>query len=189
MCTSPPVPSIRETSSAFRDHLPSPNSPAPPLRANLSKFARVAELADALASGASARKGVGVQVPPRARERNRAGQREIVGRLCAFTPPRGAAPTRDMRVKSGGIAAGHRHACRRGGETSVWMPVVRHGRKARPFRMTIGGRALHPRGAGSPAERTGGGSSALCSPSSVSTTSSKTSSSDPRTRQSQWCAT
>lgn len=33
----------------------------------LFKFARVAELADALASGASARKGVGVQVPPRAR--------------------------------------------------------------------------------------------------------------------------
>ena len=31
-------------------------------------LARVAELADALASGASARKGVGVQVPPRARE-------------------------------------------------------------------------------------------------------------------------
>jgi len=29
-------------------------------------IARVAELADALASGASARKGVGVQVPPRA---------------------------------------------------------------------------------------------------------------------------
>lgn len=53
-----------------RLHSPS-NSPALPLRANLSKFARVAELADALASGASARKGVGVQVPPRARERNR----------------------------------------------------------------------------------------------------------------------
>ena len=35
---------------------------------SISKFARVAELADALASGASARKGVGVQVPPRARE-------------------------------------------------------------------------------------------------------------------------
>ena len=32
--------------------------------------ARVAELVDALASGASARKGVGVQVPPRAREQN-----------------------------------------------------------------------------------------------------------------------
>ncbi len=31
-------------------------------------LARVAELADALASGASARKGVGVQAPPRARE-------------------------------------------------------------------------------------------------------------------------
>ena len=31
--------------------------------ASISKFARVAELADALASGASARKGVGVQVP------------------------------------------------------------------------------------------------------------------------------
>ena len=37
-----------------------------PNSASLSKFARVAELADALASGASVRKDVGVQVPPRA---------------------------------------------------------------------------------------------------------------------------
>jgi len=36
-------------------------------RSGGGKLARVAELADALASGASARKGVGVQVPPRAR--------------------------------------------------------------------------------------------------------------------------
>ena len=37
-----------------------------PNSASLSKFARVADLADALASGASVRKDVGVQVPPRA---------------------------------------------------------------------------------------------------------------------------
>jgi len=40
---------------------------SPLLHAMCATTARVAELADALASGASARKGVGVQVPPRAR--------------------------------------------------------------------------------------------------------------------------
>ena len=43
-----------------------PNGEVTKESANLSKFARVAELADALASGASVRKDVGVQVPPRA---------------------------------------------------------------------------------------------------------------------------
>ena len=42
------------------------NGARPPESANLPKFARVAELADALASGASVRKDVGVQVPSRA---------------------------------------------------------------------------------------------------------------------------
>ena len=61
--------------------------------ARISKFARVAELADALASGASIRKDVGVQVPPRAQYAsarwmkicaNRKGPRETGG-LSSFS--------------------------------------------------------------------------------------------------------
>ena len=60
--------------------------------ARISKFARVAELVDALASGASIRKDVGVQVPPRAQYvsarwmkicANRKGPRETGG-LSSF---------------------------------------------------------------------------------------------------------
>ena len=69
------------------------------------RFARVAELADALASGASARKGVGVQVPPRARGEvkeisftglaNREKRSEIFGFLAVscFCGGRGGAVT------------------------------------------------------------------------------------------------
>ena len=42
------------------------NGADPPHSVSIPKFARVAELADALASGASVRKDVGVQVPSRA---------------------------------------------------------------------------------------------------------------------------
>ena len=51
-----------------------------------TRLARVAELADALASGASARKGVGVQVPPRAREFEAARICMDPGRFAVWWP-------------------------------------------------------------------------------------------------------
>ena len=50
-------------------------------------FARVAELVDALASGASGRKVVGVQVPPRAQRTKSPSPRPAQGRVRGFFVP------------------------------------------------------------------------------------------------------
>ena len=50
----------------------------------IAKRARVVELADSLASGASARKGVRVQVPPRAPKRQNPAVLETAGFFLVF---------------------------------------------------------------------------------------------------------
>src|SRR5699024_3379501 len=126
-------------------------------------FARVAELVDALASGASGRKVVGVQVPPRAQRTKSPSPRPAEGRVRGFfvlagrnlalagSAPRGlsrpgglvqAAARSWLRRRFGGSAAGWRRAryprCRLKGSCRL------HGRGEREF----GGRATQWPGSG-----------------------------------------